>query len=979
MARRGQFGRIVAGSSNLSDSIRSLVQQQKAQEESVFMNAFYNGTEFNGSIPTMADVISFYEEIGNLSGIEQGTTEWTAISQKIEAANNFDIKRTYNGMITDFNNTGGSNYADVINFLKTRAMESTDAQDKATFSSAVESTTSSYVSLLANKLSENRISIGDFRGIVETALSQLDPSSEAYSSALNSAKIAEWNTEKAKKDNLLTANKISYSEYSNWARNFRQSILASGVERGSTLDTAIQAAISVNASRASSAAASAAVAKAKKGSGGDKASILNLYAIAATQSGVPVDPVSMEKLSKGDPFTIEDVIANPEVIASYMRLVDSGVISIDERLVAAGLDSGFAMRNFYDKEVTSLVYNARKVYASSGSEDDLAFFQKASKVYYRTGSASKVDEIADAATQFSRDVQAAGQDDFLLNKAFNEWAAYLSPILTGQDGTMTKYGALTKDDLSRLVPPEFSQDQTILMSYLLNSASVALGQMVPSADQLTFEGAMDVTITLGGKNFNIQEFYTNGSIGATLANVAGLISGTKAQEVTVKDGVISKKTVDLPSIGPKGTVIGTNLAATSGRLNQITWKEVGGEFLPVLQSIVASNEIQVEGIDTMGNPALENWGWKYIMEDGSETFIKNDGTTYDQNPFDSVMTGNSETGILIPAKGDSIKSGVSGSSTIPAINVKSLYAMIGGTGNPTALRKLAENLPQMLADPKNQAILNMSQIIGEDLANATSAAITEITTKANTIELGNLQVQAFRMGELGVADSFQQASMNARISELKAAIFGTKDNNINAEKNTQFLNFVVPNKEKYTETEPGIWTLKPEIRQQQAASIWNPIIGGAAAGGLAGLSAGGIGAIPGAIGGAIAGFAQGMGQQNGNNPLPDVININPTKPTDYQTVGTTARTNYLGGTSPAAATPGSDYFRNMQAIKPTVVASAKVLPSVDIARPSAPKVTVNAADLRMAKAYALTAAGKAEAARDRIIRLPGSNSTMVAK
>ena len=976
MARRGQFGRVVAGSSNLSDAIRSLVQQQKAQEESVFMNAFYNGTEFNGSIPTMADVISFYEEIGNLSGIEQGTTEWTAISQKIEAANNFDIKRTYNGMITDFNNTGGANYADVINFLKTRAMESTDAQDKATFSSAVESTTSSYVSLLANKLSENRISIGDFRGIVETALSQLDPSSEAYSSALNSAKIAEWNTEKAKKDNLLTANKISYGEYANWARNFRQSILSSGVERGSTLDTAIQAAISVNASRASSAAASAAVAKAKKGSGGDKASILNLYAIAATQSGVPVDPVSMEKLSKGEPFTIEDVIANPEVIASYMRLVDSGVINIDERLVAAGLDSGFAMRNFYDKEVTSLVYNARKVYAATGSETDLAFFQKASKVYYRTGSASKVDEIADAATQFARDVQAAGQDDFLLNKAFNEWAAYLSPILTGQDGTMTKYGVLTKDDLSRLVPPEFSQDQTILMSYLLNSASVALGQMVPSADQLTFEGAMDVTITLGGKNFNIQEFYTNGSIGATLANVAGLISGTKAQEVTVKDGVISRTTVDLPSIGPKGTVIGTNLAATSGRLNQITWKEVGGEFVPVLQSVVAANEVQVEGIDAMGNPALENWGWKYIMPDGSETFIKNDGTTYDSNPFDSVLTGNAETGILIPAKGDSIKSGVSGSSTIPVIDVKSLYAANGGTNNPETLRALAAKLPEVLADKNNQALLNMSEVIGEDLANAVTSAVAEINLKADTVELNTLQLQSFRMAELG-ADPFQQAALNAKIAELRAASVGGAYSDANTQGNTNFLNFVVPNKDKYTETEPGVWTLKPEIRQQQAASMFNPIIGGAAVGGLAGLAAGGIGAIPGAIGGAIAGFVQGMGQQGGQISLPEVININPTKPTDYQAVGTTARTNFLGGTSPAASTPGSDYFRNMQALKPTPVATAKVLPSVTVSSPSAPKVSVNAADLALAKAYSLTAAGQAEAAQAAKVYKPGG--PMVAK
>lgn len=976
MARRGQFGRISAGSSNLSDTIKSLVQQQKAQEEAVFMNAFYNGTDFNGGIPTISDVIAFYEDIGDLAGIERGTTEWAAISQKIDAANNFDIKRTYNALITEFNNGGGENYADVINFLNTRATESTDAEDKASYSSAIASTTSSYVSLLANRLSENRISINDFRSIVDGALSRLDPSSEAYSTALNSAKIAEWNTEKGKKDNLLSAKKISYGEYAKWARDFRESILSSGVERGSTLDTAIQAAISVNASRASTAAASAAVDRARKGSGGDKASILNLYAIAATQSGVPVDPISLEKLSKGEPFTIEDVISNPEVIASYMRLVDSGVINIDERLVAAGLESGFDLRNFYDKEVTSLVYNARKVYASTGNQDDLAFFQKATKVYYRTGSASKIDEIADAATQFARDIQAAGLDDFLLGKAFNEWAAYLSPVLSGQDGVMTKYGVLTKDDLSRLVPPEFSQDQTILMSYLLNSASVALGQMVPTADQLTFEGAMDVTIVLDGKNFNIQEFYTGGSIQATAANIEGLLNGTKAQEVTVKDGVISKTTVPLPSIGPRGTVVGTNLAATSGRLNQISWKEVNGQYFPVLQSVVASNEIQVEGIDAMGNPALENWGWKYIMPDGSETFIKNDGTTYDSNPFDSVLTGSVETGILIPANGDSIKSGVSGSSGIPVIDVPSLYAANGGTNNPTTMRVLAEKLPEILADPNNQALLNMSQVIGEDLENAITSAVAEINLKADTVELNNLQLQSFRMAELGV-DPFLQSTINARIAELRAKSFGGAYSDANSQANTSFLNFVVPNRDKYTETEPGVWTLKPEIRAEQTLSTWGPIAIGTSLGAAAGAPFGGVGAIPGAVGGFIAGLGQSLSTRGGEPDLPNVVNINPLKPLDYKIVGDTARTNYLGGTSPAASTPGSDYFRNMQALRPTPVATAKVLPTVSVSSPSSPKVSVNAADLALAKAYSLTAAGKADALRDAQVYKPGG--PMVAK
>jgi len=241
--------------------------------------------------------------------------------------------------------------------------------------------------------------------------------------------------------------------------------------------------------------------------------------------------------------------------------------------------------------------------------------------------------------------------------------------------------------------------------------------------------------------------------------------------------------------------------------------------------------------------------------------------------------------------------------------------------------------------------------------------------------LNNLQLQSFRMAENNV-DPFLQSTINARIAELRAKSFGGAYVNVNAQANTNFLNFVVPNKDKYTETEPGVWTLKPEIRQQQATFMFNPIIGGAAVGGLAGITAGGVGAVPGAIGGAIAGFASGLLTQGGNVPLPAVININPTKPTDYQT-GTEARTNYLGGTSPAASTPGSDYFRNMQALRPTPVATAKVLPTVNVSSPSAPKVSVSAADLKLAKAYSLTAAGKAEAAQAAKIYKP--SGPMVAK
>lgn len=982
MARRGQFGRSAAGSSNLSATIQSLVREQKAQEESVFMNAFYNGTEFNGKIPTISDVIKFYENVASIAGIEKNSTDWNAISQKIDAANNFDIKRTYNSLITEFNLNGGENYDQVLSFLRGRAMDSTDSNDKDDYRSAIDSTTNAYIGLLGTRLSQGRIDLQEYRSVVDIALSQLAPGSESYNSALNSAKITEWNTEKSKMDNRLAAGKINYSEYANWARTFRDSLLSSGIERDSELMTSVQATIAANAQRASAAAASAAVAKAEKGAAGSTASILNLYAIAATQAGVPVNPTTLDKLSKGDPFTIEDVISNPEVIASYMRLVDSGAINIDERLVSIGLDDGTSIRTFYDSEIKSLVYNAKKVYASTGDKADLEFYQQAAKVYYRTGGASKLDEISDAATQFAADIQAAGNDDFALAEAFGNWAAYLSPILTGKDGASTKYGQLLASDLDNLVPPEFSQDQTILMAYLLNSAAVANGEMIPTDDQLTLEAAMNVTIEIDGKEYNIQDFYKNGSIGATLDNIGLLISGNAAQEISIVNGKVSTKTVGLPAIGPRGSIGGSEVAANSGRLNQITWREFGGQYIPIMQSVVAANEIQVPGIDVAtSKPSLETWGYKYVLGDGKEIYVSIDGESYDQNPFSSVL-GAGNDGVLVPVAGDGLNSSVSALPSVPVIDVESLIRAKGYQNNPVKLRDLAEELDKIVMDPNNPALQNMAQVLGSDLAEATAAAKTEIAKKADVIELKNLQIQSFRMTELE-ADPMQRAALNARILELQASAYGGKYNNQATQSNSAFLNFVVPNKDKYTEVEPGVWKLNEDVRLQQASATWNPMLGGAAVGAASlapiGAPLGPVGmAVAGGIGAIAGGF---LGQFNGGNiNLPDVVNINPTKPIDYGKAEA-AKLNYLGGSTPAAATPGSEYFRNLNVrpvatAQPVTTVAPKVLPSVSVATPTLPKPSINQKDLDLAKAYSLTAEGKAEAARTALVAKPGQ---MVAK
>jgi hypothetical protein len=969
MARRGRFGTSAAGSSNLSATIQSLLREQKAAEERLLLQAFYDGTEIYGKVPTIDDVISFYNDLASLGGFDENSMEWQALTQKINAANNFDIKRTYNSLISEFNRTGGSNYSQIISFLNGRAKDSTDSSDISDYEGAFESVTSSYITMIGAKLSQNRIGIEEYRSLVQSALNNLTPGTEVYNNALNEAKVSEWNKEKSKMDNLLTAKKISYGDYVKWAREFRQSTLASGIERNSELDTAIQAAIAVNSQRAASAAASAAVAKAEKKSGKAEASILNLYAIAATQSGVPVDTVTMDKLAKGEPFTIEDVIANPEVIASYMRLVDSGAINIDERLVKMGLDSGYLIRSFYDSELNSLVYNAKKVYAATGDKTDLEFYQKSAKLYYRTGTASKLDEVSDAATQYAKDLQEAGKDDFAIMNAMNEWASFLSPVLTGRDGQQTRYGSLTAEDIKSLVPPEFSQDQTILMSYLLNSATVASGQMVPSDDQLTLEGAMNVTIVIDGKEYNIQEFYKGGSIEATNNNVMRLLNGDAAQKIQLVNGVFERPTVDLPATGPQGTIVGSDVAAGTGQLNQISLRKFNGQYYPILQSVAAANEIRIPGANpTTQEPELQVWGYKYLYENGKEIYISADGESFDQNPFESVLAATND-GALVPVGSRNLNPNVKSLPAIPVIDVDVFYESIGGTRNPNALRKLADSLSTTLLNTDNPVIQKLAQVLGTDLEQAVANAQAEIAQKADSVELVDLQRQSFRMTELDVVDSITKTIVDARIAELSSKVYGDKYKNGLLQNSEQFLNFVAPNQDKYTEIEPGVWKLNDDIRQQQtrntlgqiglAASALNPF---AAIGGLAGQAI--AGAITGNVPSAL-GAASSIGQVN----LPDVVNLNPTKPRDWSPeFAKEAKETYLG--AGGAGSLASPYFRNLIRPSAPTTVDAKKLPTVPISTVSSQGSFATGRSMSLAKAYSLTAEGKQEAARASLVARP---------
>ena len=231
MARRGSFGTFNAGSSNLSATIQALVRQQMAAEEQTLMNAFYNGTTFNGSVPTMQTVIEFYNRVANLSGIEQGSSDWDALTQKIGAANNYDIKRDYAALKNELEISNGANYEELSSFLKGRAQDSTDPQDSQVYQSAVGEINQNYIVYKGRELASGKITATEYRSLTNAIISEMDPEDPKRYDILAASYGTEWSVEKGKWNDRLRAGTVTAGQYAIWANGFKNALLDAGINK----------------------------------------------------------------------------------------------------------------------------------------------------------------------------------------------------------------------------------------------------------------------------------------------------------------------------------------------------------------------------------------------------------------------------------------------------------------------------------------------------------------------------------------------------------------------------------------------------------------------------------------------------------------------------------------------------------------------------------------------------------------------------
>ena len=252
MARRGRFGRAEAGSSNLSSLIQQLIREQKAAEERLLLESFYNKTALFGSVPTLSDVIDFYKELAELGGFEEDSMEYQALLQKIGAATNFDIDEQYSDLVNEFNTTRGGNYEQLLDFLGTRATTSTDQGNLDKYSAQLEELGPAYLGHRGNDMVDGLITPEEFRSIANSVIDSIsDENPNKVKTIIDSYKF-EWTALSQQYKNRVTGGTMSLSKYINWAEGFQKSMVAAGVPSIGGLFDAISADIAVQRNSVSS-------------------------------------------------------------------------------------------------------------------------------------------------------------------------------------------------------------------------------------------------------------------------------------------------------------------------------------------------------------------------------------------------------------------------------------------------------------------------------------------------------------------------------------------------------------------------------------------------------------------------------------------------------------------------------------------------------------------------------------------------------
>jgi hypothetical protein len=565
MARRGRFTNPNSGGQNLTALITALLRERNDAEEQALLNAYRTGTAYNGAVPTADDIQAFYDNWASSSGYASGSLEYQAIVQKKSELNNYDIKKQYNSLLNAFNNNNGANYDELLEFLDNRAVDSTDPQDLESYASAVSDINKSYIGYQGEALSRGEITAAEYRNLTNDIVSQMDPSDPKRYETLVNSYTYEWNAEKSKWDNRLTAGTVTAGQYSNWAKGFQNALLAAGIKKDSVLYTTAVAAQAVVQNRGGGGSSVA-----DKRISENTGKLAKAYLIAAAATGVG-DLKDLEDLEKNPSKVNEYIADNPEIWLVYDEYLiqNPGATNL---LSGAGIDvsSPEDFANWRE----STMDRVQSDYAISGNQSG---YDEATKAIKSTGRGSVEDDFAYAASKRNQMLKDATNP---IDQTYirDQWRTYLN-------GDTSKVFGKIPGGSPQAFALAISRSSQYLVTLYQNEINKANGVKVPDGS-ITLSGKYDENT--GDLNIDNDWQYDGPSQADASELAAGLgVWNSSSQEVVA------------PSSG----------GFEDGTYQQVTFaKSLDGSLAPFVR------EIYGEPLYKTGEAGKETIGWVYDVD-----------------------------------------------------------------------------------------------------------------------------------------------------------------------------------------------------------------------------------------------------------------------------------------------------------------------------------------------------------------------------
>ncbi len=475
MARRGRFGRAEAGSSNLSSLIQQLIREQKAAEERLLLEAFYSGNSLYGSVPTLSDVIDFYKDLANLGGFDENSMEYQALLQKIQEATNFDIDQEYGDLISEFNESFGANYEQLMGFLNGRATSSTNQGALEKYAQEKNTAASRYINFRGQDLVAGFITSDQFRSLADSVIQSIPEGDPLRARTLVDSYTFQWNSLSKQYRDKVDGGTMSVGKYIEWAKGFRNGMVAAGVPETGALFDGIGATIKDFQKSLGGGRGAAAETRLSK-----LTSDLNSLYLSVAELGIDVGVSGFEDIAGTGGFdTLGAMAKNPEVLASLFDYMDNNPGYSNPALASLGIESGDEGRVWLDKALKSGLHEAQI------ANKDIDKWKGATNT---NGSLSALDDFALVSTKWMADKASAMGDPTLLAFYNNEWRKYVGAIETGLYLEKSIYGSLPLNGWTKEQIP-----------FLLAEQQAAFGSF--SAETKTISGFLDERADQDWANF----------------------------------------------------------------------------------------------------------------------------------------------------------------------------------------------------------------------------------------------------------------------------------------------------------------------------------------------------------------------------------------------------------------------------------------------------------------------------------------------